>query len=31
MLEQWDIIQRLTTAIETYVEARVHEQLGRKR
>jgi hypothetical protein len=31
MLEQWDIIQRLTTAIETYVEARVHEQLGRRR
>jgi hypothetical protein len=31
MLEQWGILQRLTAAIETYVEARVHEQLGRKR
>jgi hypothetical protein len=31
MLEQWAILQRLTTAIESYVEARVHEQLGGKR
>jgi hypothetical protein len=31
MVEQWDILQRLTAAIEAYVEARVHEQLDRKR
>ena len=31
MLEQWAILQRLTAAIETYVEARLHEQLGKKR
>ena len=31
MVEQWAILQRLTTAIETYVEARLHEQLGKKR
>ncbi|TMC63145.1 MAG: hypothetical protein E6J16_10045 [Chloroflexota bacterium] len=31
MLEQWTIVQRLTTAIESYVEAQVHEQLGKKR
>lgn len=31
MLEQWANLQRLTTAIESYVEARVHEQLGKKR
>jgi hypothetical protein len=31
MLEQWAILQRLTTAIESYVEARVHEQLGKRR
>jgi hypothetical protein len=31
MVEQWDILRRLTAAIESYVEARVLEQLGRKR
>jgi hypothetical protein len=31
MVEQWGILQRLTAAIESYVEARVHEQLGSKR
>jgi len=31
MLEQWTIVQRLTTAIESYVEARLHEQLGKRR
>jgi hypothetical protein len=31
MLEQWAILQRLTVAIESYVEARLHEQLGKKR
>jgi len=31
MVEQWDILQRLTAAIESYIEARVHEQLGSKR
>ena len=31
MVEQWAILQRLTAAIETYVEARLHEQLGKKR
>ena len=30
MVQQWDILQRLTAAIESYIEARVHEQLGRK-
>jgi hypothetical protein len=31
MVEQWGILQRLTAAIASYVEARVHEQLGQKR
>jgi hypothetical protein len=31
MLEQWAILQRLTTAIESYLDARVHDQLGKKR
>ena len=31
LVEQWGILQRLTTAIEAYVEARVHEQTGTKR
>jgi hypothetical protein len=31
LLEQWAVLQRLTVAIESYVEARVHEQLGKKR
>ena len=31
LVEQWDILQRLTGAIERYVEARVQEQLGKKR
>ncbi len=31
MVEQWDILQRLTAAIESYVEARVREQMGRRR
>jgi hypothetical protein len=31
MVEQWGILQRLTAAIESYVEARIHEQLGTKR
>ena len=31
LVEQWGILQRLTTAIESYVEARIHEQMGRKR
>ncbi len=31
MLEQWAVLQRLAVAIESYVEARVHEQLGTKR
>jgi hypothetical protein len=31
MVEQWGILQRLTAAIESYVEARVHQQLGTKR
>ena len=31
LTEQWGILQRLTTAIEAYVEARVHEQMGTKR
>ncbi|MEA2635593.1 MAG: hypothetical protein QOH92_2360 [Chloroflexota bacterium] len=31
LVEQWGILQRLTTAIEAYVEARVHEQMGTKR
>lgn len=30
VVQQWDILQRLTAAIESYIEARVHEQLGRK-
>jgi hypothetical protein len=31
MLEQWAVLQRLAVAIESYVEARLHEQLGTKR
>jgi len=31
VVEQWGILQRLTVAIESYVEARIHEQLGTKR
>jgi hypothetical protein len=31
MLEQWAVLQRLTAAIESYVEARLHEQLGKRR
>ena len=31
VVEQRGILQRLTTAIETYVEERLHEQLGKKR
>jgi hypothetical protein len=31
LVEQWDILQRLTGAIERYVEARIGEQLGKKR
>lgn len=31
LLEQWDLVQRLTGAIERYVEGRVVEQLGKKR
>lgn len=31
LVEQWGILQRLTAAIEAYVEARVHEQMGTKR
>jgi hypothetical protein len=31
MLEQWDVLRRLTAAIESYVAARVHEQVGKKR
>ena len=31
MLEQWAVLQRLTVAIESYIESRVHEQLETKR
>jgi hypothetical protein len=31
MLEQWAVLQRLTAAIESYVEARLREQLRTKR
>jgi len=31
LLEQWAVLQRLTVAIESYVESRVREQLGTKR
>ena len=31
MLEQWNLLQRLTAAIERYVEARVIEQIDKKR
>jgi hypothetical protein len=31
LLEQWAVLQRLTVAIESYVESRLHEQLGTKR
>ena len=31
LVEQWNILQRLTGAIERYVEARVTEQLDKKR
>ena len=31
LIDQWDILQRLTGAIERYVEARVTEQLEKKR
>ena len=31
LVEQWGILQRLTAAIEAYVEARLHEQLGSRR
>jgi hypothetical protein len=31
LIDQWDILQRLTGAIERYVEARVTEQLDKKR
>jgi hypothetical protein len=31
LVEQWGILQRLTTAIESYVEARVHGQMGTRR
>ena len=31
LVEQWDLLQRLTGAIERYVEARVIEQIDKKR
>jgi hypothetical protein len=31
VVEQWDVLQRLTRAIERYVEARITEALGSKR
>jgi hypothetical protein len=31
MFEQWAVLQRLTAAIESYVEARLHEQMGKGR
>ena len=31
LVEQWDMLQRLTHAIERYVEARINERLGAKR
>ena len=31
LIEQWDMLQRLTGAIERYVEARVAEQFDKKR
>jgi hypothetical protein len=31
LVDQWDILQRLTGAIERYVEARVAEQFDKKR
>jgi hypothetical protein len=31
LIEQWDMLQRLTGAIERYVEARVAEQFDQKR
>ena len=31
LVEQWDLLQRLTGAIEHYVEARVMEQIDKKR
>jgi hypothetical protein len=31
LVDQWDILQRLTRAIERYVEARVAEQFDKKR
>jgi hypothetical protein len=31
MLEQWAVLQRLSAAIESYVEARLHEQMGKGR
>ncbi|TMC29557.1 MAG: hypothetical protein E6J32_07295 [Chloroflexi bacterium] len=31
LIDQWDILQRLTGAIERFVEARVTEQLEKKR
>ena len=30
VLQQWDLLQRLTTAIGRYVEARVNEQLAKR-
>ncbi len=31
LIEQWDLLQRLTGAMERYVEARVIEQIDKKR
>ena len=31
LIEQWDLLQRLTGAVERYVEARVIEQIEKKR
>jgi hypothetical protein len=31
MVEQWNILQRLTAAIESYVEGRLHEQMRKGR
>lgn len=31
LVEQWDILQRLTSAIERFIEARVAEQFDKKR
>jgi hypothetical protein len=31
VIEQWDVLQRLTRAIERYIEARIAERFGLKR